>query len=195
MISIRLFERIDYILEVVFNKRLRKKLGALGNGSVISRDVRFQGGGESNIFIGRDTRIQSHCVLGCWKKYETQEFNPHISIGDSCKIGEYSHITACNSIQIGDGLLTWRFVLISDNSHGSFKPEEASIPPIKRELVSKGGITIGNNVWIGDKATVLSNVNIGDNVIIGANSVVTNDIPSNSVAVGTPARVIKTITL
>lgn len=186
-------ERIEYGLDVLFNRRLKKRLGALGDDSFISRDVLFQGGGESSIFIGRNTRIQSHCVLGCWKAYGDQKFNPKITIGNSCKIGEYNHITACNSIKIGDGLLTGRFVLISDNAHGSLLPEEAEIPPANRALFSKGGITIGNNVWIGDKATILANVTIGDNVVIGANSVVTKDIPGNCVAVGVPARVIKTI--
>jgi acetyltransferase-like isoleucine patch superfamily enzyme len=52
---------------------------------------------------------------------------------------------------------------------------------------------IGNNVWIGAKATVTKGVTIGDNVVIGANSVVTRDIPPNSVAAGAPARVIRSI--
>lgn len=56
-----------------------------------------------------------------------------------------------------------------------------------------GRVIIGNNVFIGAESVVLPNVNIGDNVIIGANSTVTKDIPSGSVAVGSPAKVICTI--
>ena len=52
-------------------------------------------------------------------------------------------------------------------------------------------ITIGNNVYIGVDTLILPGVNIGNNVVIGARSVVTHDIPDNSVAVGVPARVIK----
>jgi acetyltransferase-like isoleucine patch superfamily enzyme len=52
-------------------------------------------------------------------------------------------------------------------------------------------ITIGNNVWIGTNSSVLPEVSIGDNVIIGANSLVNKDIPSNSIAVGNPCKVIK----
>ena len=51
-------------------------------------------------------------------------------------------------------------------------------------------VRIGNNVFIGAKTTVLPNVKIGNNVVIGAGSIVTNDIPDNSLAVGNPARVI-----
>lgn len=56
-----------------------------------------------------------------------------------------------------------------------------------------GRVTIGNNVFIGAESVVLPGVTIGSNVIIGANSTVTRDIPENSVAVGSPARVITTL--
>ena len=69
--------------------------------------------------------------------------------------------------------------------------EDAGIKPIKRKLISKGEIKIGQNVWICDKVTILGGVTIGDNVIIAAGSVVTHDIPSNCMAAGMPARVIK----
>lgn len=54
-------------------------------------------------------------------------------------------------------------------------------------------ITIGNNVWFGGGVTVIGGVTIGNNVVIGAGSVVTKDIPSNTLAVGNPCRVIKNI--
>ena len=54
-------------------------------------------------------------------------------------------------------------------------------------------VTIGNNVWIGGSVTILAGVTIGDNCTIGAGSVVTRDIPANSIAVGNPARVVKRV--
>ena len=54
-------------------------------------------------------------------------------------------------------------------------------------------VTIGDNVWIGGSVTILPGVTIGDNVTIGAGSVVVRDIPSDSIAVGNPARVVKKI--
>ena len=80
---------------------------------------------------------------------------------------------------------------IGDNAHGGLSWEESMIPPIRRQLVSKGEIKIGENVWICDKVTILGGVTIGDNVIIGADSIVTHDIPSNSIAAGIPAKIIK----
>ena len=188
---ILLVERYHYIKEVWYNKRISKLFGSVGEGSVIVRPCAVQGGGLKQIHIGNRTRIQSHSVIESWAKYGDQFFNPSIRIGNNCKFGEYFHISSCNRITIGDGLLTGRFVLITDNSHGSLSLADANTPPIKRRLDSKGEIVIGNNVWLGDKVTILAGVHIGDNVIIGANSVVTKDIPSNSMAAGNPAKVLK----
>ena len=54
-------------------------------------------------------------------------------------------------------------------------------------------VSIGSNVWIGGSVVILPGVTIGDNVTIGAGSVVVHDIPSNSIAVGNPCRVVKSI--
>ena len=173
---------------------IKNFIGEVGKKCRINYPLRLQGGGEKNIRIGGGTIIQSYSVLGCWVKYGNDVINnPHIIIGRDCNFGEYTHITTINRISIGDGLLTGRFVYIGDHSHGGLSWEEATILPSRRQLVSKGEIVIGNNVWLGDKVTVLSGVTIGDNVIIGANSVVSHNIPSNCMAAGIPARVIKSL--
>ena len=65
-----------------------------------------------------------------------------------------------------------------------------NIPDTKKCKIRRGGVHIGNNVFIGGRSVILYDVTIGDNVIIGAGSVVTRDVPSGSVAVGCPARII-----
>lgn len=65
------------------------------------------------------------------------------------------------------------------------------MPPTQRPIYSKGPVVIGDNVWIGDKATILPNVSIGKGAIIAANSVVTKDVPEYSVFAGNPAKIIK----
>ena len=59
------------------------------------------------------------------------------------------------------------------------------------DMPLKGDTIIGNDVWIGQNATILPGVHIGDGAIIGANSVVGSDIPPYSIAVGNPARIIR----
>jgi len=145
------------------------------------------------ITIGDHTSIQSHSILGCHVKYLEQRFSPIIVIGKNCKIGEYCHITSCYKIVIGDGLLTGRFVTITDNAHGEGSKSEYIISPYERTLHSKGEIIIGKNVWIGDKVTILPNVHIGNNVIVAANAVVNSDVPENCVVAGIPARIVRNL--
>lgn len=70
-----------------------------------------------------------------------------------------------------------------------------STDPVERNTRQEWAkpVTIGNNCWIGGSVTILPGVTIGDNCTIGAGSVVTHDIPANSIAVGNPCKVIKTI--
>lgn len=189
--SYKVYVKLHWIMNKIYSLWICNFIGRVGENVLIERHCRLEGGGESNITIGDRTRVQSFSVLGCWEKFQDQSFSPSIYIGKDCNIGKYSHITSCNRIQIGDGLLTGKYVTISDNSHGRLSWEESSISPQKRQLYSKGEVVIGNNVWIGDKASVLAGVHIGDNVIVAANAVVTKDVPSNSIVAGVPARVIK----
>ena len=187
-----LSQRIKGCRDLLYTMWIRNFLGDVGEHSCFKYPLRLQGCGLQGIHIGERTCFQAYCILGAWERYGKDEhYEPEIVIGNECNIGEYTHITACNKITIGDGLLTGRFVYIGDNSHGSLSWEEADIPPVKRHLQSKGEIIIGKNVWIGDKVTILGGVTIGDNVIIGAGSIVTHDVPSNCMAAGMPAKIVK----
>lgn len=190
----RISQRYKGLRDRMYTLWIRNFIGEVGDNCRFQYPLRLQGGGSKRICIGASTIIGSNSVLGSWEHHGKDEcYEPEIIIGNDCNIGEYCHITAISKIIIGDGLLTGRFVFIGDNAHGGLSFEEAAIPPIQRHLISKGSIVIGRNVWIGDKVTILGGVTIGDNVIIGANSVVTHDIPSNTIVAGTCSREIKKI--
>lgn len=142
--------------------------------------------GMKNIRIGCNTAFEKGCRLSIWN-------DGSISIGKECHFGENNFISSAYNISIGDCLLTGNNVLISDNSHGDTSLHDMLMPPIQRPLKCKGAISIGNNVWIGANACLLSGITIGDGAIIGANSVVTHDVPSLAVACGAPAKIIKVI--
>lgn len=189
--SYRLSEKIVIKRDVLYTLWIRNYLGKVGNHVSFSKPFLLEGDGLDFVTIGENVRFHSNCVLGCRQTYGHKKFKPSIEIGNNCDFGEYNHISSINRVVIGDGFLSGRFILISDNSHGSNSLQESHLPPAKRELFSKGEIIIGKNVWLGDQVVVLANVHIGDNVIVAANSVVTKDIPSNCVAAGIPAKVIK----
>lgn len=107
-------------------------------------------------------------------------------IGENCEFGDMMHIVALNEVKIGKNVLIASKVFISDTSHGSYKGNEADspeTPPRQRPLI-KGITRIGNNVWIGENAVILSGADIGDGCVIGANTVVTKKIPPNSIVIG-----------
>jgi acetyltransferase-like isoleucine patch superfamily enzyme len=111
-----------------------------------------------------------------------------LAIGARSHCGQSSVICAREAIRIGADCLIAEHVPIRDQDH-RFGPGLITA----RVGFTTAPVTIGNNVWIGAKATVKKGVTIGDNAVIGANAVVTRDIPAKSAAVGAPARVIRTI--
>ena len=113
--------------------------------------------------------------------------NPVVSIGDRCLIGRGSGIVGHFSIEIGDDVWTGHNVYITDQNHGY---EDVSLP-ISKQSQPERSVKIGSGSWLGYGSVVLPGVTIGEHCVIGANSVVTRDVPSYSVAVGVPARVIK----
>lgn len=113
--------------------------------------------------------------------------NPVVTIGDRCLIGRGSGIVGHFSIEIGDDVWTGHNVYITDQNHGY---EDVSLP-ISKQSQPERAVKIGSGSWLGYGSVVLPGVTIGEHCVIGANSVVTRDVPSYSVAVGVPARVIK----
>lgn len=145
--------------------------------------------GEKYISIGKSVSFDRHLQLTAVEAI--QGITPKLIIGNNCIFGKENHITCAYEILIGENLRTGNNVLITDNSHGNpHDREELQIAPDDRPLYSNGRVVIGNNVWIGSKATILGGVHIGDGAIIGANAVVTKDVPPYTIAVGNPARII-----
>lgn len=146
---------------------------------------------EDCITIGDNFRAGDHLTLEAWKEYDGVKYSPNITIGDNVVFTDFVQISCVDEIIIGNDVLLGHAVYISDNFHGKADGDNLNIPPVKRELYSKGPVKIGNNVWIGRHVSIMPGVTIGDNSIIGANSVVTKDIAENSVAAGCPAKIIK----
>lgn len=147
--------------------------------------------GAKYISIGDNCRISSRVTLTAYDAYIDEKFHPEIVIGNNCSIGEDSHITAINSIKLGDNVLLGKNILITDNAHGQSISNLLDIAPDFRPLSSKGPVLIDDNVWIGEKSSIMPGVHIGKGVIVAANSVVTKDVPPYCVVAGIPATIVK----
>lgn len=125
-----------------------------------------------------------------------------ITIEKYSRICRNVEILCVESISIGNNVVIARECVVSDNNTHPVAPIYRHVWTInyqnlKSELhlfkySSHKPITIKDNVWIGERCRVCKGVTIGKNCVIGANSIVTKDIPDNCIAVGNPAKVVKT---
>lgn len=127
-------------------------------------------------------------------------YKGRVTMGNYCKIGVGSAIMAVNNIFIGNYTAIADKTVIVDNNNHPIDPEfrrkmretphGSDMRQWKHSVSSP--IIIGENVWIGSNVRICKGVHIGDNAIIAACSVVTKDVPANSIAAGNPAKIVKT---
>ena len=164
-----------------------RRFGSFGAGSVICfpTNTIFN---ERFIRIGRDTMIGPQCTLSAGMiPGQACISDPVVSIGDRCLIGKGSGIVGHFSIEIGDDVWTGHHVYITDQNHGYLDVDR----PVSVQVMPERPVRIGRGSWLGHGSVILPGAEIGEHVVVGANSVVTGVIPSFSVAVGSPARVIR----
>lgn len=177
-----LFQLIAISFDVIRTKFLFKK----------ARIIRFPFDirGKKYISIGKGFTTGIGCRLEAYPIH----INNVLFIGENVQINDYVHITAMESVKIGNNVLLASKIYISDCSHGSytgnsFDSHPDSIPK-ERKMFSKP-VLIEDNVWLGEFVSVLPGVTIGKGTIVGANSVVSKSLPSYVIAVGSPAKPIK----
>lgn len=137
---------------------------------------------KGNCFFQEGSSLKSMTRIDCSEKGV-------VELGEYVSLNTGTRIEAEESVILGKYVTIGPYVYISDRSH---EYRDISDPIISQGYFSQGeGVQIGDETWIGVHASVIGAVKIGKHCVIGANSVVTSDIPDYSVAVGTPARVIK----
>jgi len=107
-----------------------------------------------------------------------------ISIGNNTRVNAFSKLISSQEIKIGSDCLIAQNVMIRDNDGHKIGTKEENKNWIKP-------VNIGNNVWIGERATILKGVTIGDGAVIAAGSVVTQDVAPKTIVAGVPAKEIK----
>lgn len=183
------WDRLSVIASVGPKSRRGRRFGAFGEGSIICFPTTSLMN-ERFIEIGENTMIGPHVALSAGMAPGQECLSqPVVRIGDRCLIGRGSGIVGHFSIDIGDDVWTGHHVYITDQNHGY---DNVDIP-ISQQSMPEKPVRIGSGSWLGHGTVVLPGADIGEHVVIGANSVVTGSIPSFSVAVGAPARVVKSM--
>lgn len=112
----------------------------------------------------------------------------HIVIGNNVGIGEFAYLGGAGGLSIGDECIVGQYFSCHPENHIT---EDLSTS-IRKQGVTRKGIVIGKNCWIGSKVTILDGVELGDGCVVAAGAVVNTSFPSNSVIGGVPAKLIKT---
>ncbi len=181
----------------------RPLFGACGRGVVIGKGVTLRrphrisladrvivddygvldakGGAEKGINVGEGTVINRGTVISCK--------GGSIDIGAGCNIGQLCILHSETSIVLEDHCLLASFCYLVAGGNHEFT--RTDIPVILQPSTSKGGIRLGDGVWLGADVTVMDGVSIGRDAIIGAKSLVTSTVEPLAVAYGVPAKTVR----
>lgn len=188
----KIYQRIQY--KKLFN-RIMSSLTQVGTGLELKPNTiitLFEGSTKDDIVIHNNVMLLD-CRL--WSSHHGK-----IVIGNNCKVGPGSELLCVDSISIGDYTTLANNVKIVDNNNHPISPlfrrymRTTSHKSDARSWIHADHkpIVVGENCWIGENTRIQKGVTIGDNSIIAACSVVTKDVPANSIAAGNPAKIVKT---
>lgn len=170
----------------VFSLLISGAFAHFGRKTVLMYPLRLEG--EKRIAIGDRVFIGP----GSWLQTlpDGENNSVAVSIGKGTSIAGACVISAVRSVQLEENVLLARNVYISDHTH---KYADMDIPVMAQGVERIKPVLVKRGAWLGQNVVVCPGVTIGTGAVIGANSVVIEDIPDFSVAVGAPARVVKTI--
>ncbi len=155
-----------------------------GRGTVLAPPIRIEGARRislgANVFIGGASWIQA---IG------DPAADPALVIGSGTSISGMCVLSAARSIRIGEKVLMARNVFITDHNHAF---QAVGVPILEQGITEPQPVEIGEGAWLGENVVVTAGVRVGRGAVVGANAVVVADIPDYSVAVGVPAKVIRT---
>ena len=153
----------------------------IGSDVKIGRNVQFSVTDGGSVIIGDGTLIKDNCVIVAKRG--------SLVIGKNSFIGWGTIICSNQEIEIGDDCLIAEFVTIRDQNHGT----SLASGPFHKQPMTISPVEIGDNVWIGAKASVLAGSSIASNSIVAAHCVVNTNVASQTIVGGIPASVIKTL--
>ena len=143
---------------------------------------------QSVIYVGERGRLKLDEMFIIYPNASIRIDQGWLDVGREVSFGPGVHLYEPRAgITIGNHVMIAGGTVICGVNHGQAELDQ----PMRHQTAQAEPITIGNNVWIGMNCSILPGVSIGEGAIIGAGSVVTNDVPANSINFGVPCRTIR----
>lgn len=172
------------VLDKLWSLAIQGAFARFGSRSVLARPCRLEG--AEHVHIGSGVWLGPGSWIQCIAAGETP---PQLHIGDRVHASGSLVLSTAHEIVVEDDVLFARNVYVSDHIHGY----QDTTRPVHEQGVDKvAAVRIERGAWLGQNVVVCPGVTIGRGAVIGAGSLVNSDIPPFSVAVGSPARVVKT---
>ena len=154
----------------------------IGDNVIIDDNCVLDAKGQTNagIVIGDNVFLGRNSILYC--KNGDMEIKNKVNIGVNCEIYSKGHLL------IGQGTMIAAYSYLMCGGRYNY---ETGVLLSDQSSYSNGPTAIGENCWLGAKAVVLDGVSIGDNSVVGAGAVVTKNVPSETLVMGVPAKVIR----
>lgn len=137
-------------------------------------------GNNNRLIINRTARFMGPCII-------TMDGDSNLLIGENAGIRDVQFVLKDADIEVGKLCMFSNHILLRNtDSHKVINLEDNQVTNASRS------IRLGEHVWIGQNATILKGVSIGDNSIVALGTIVTKDVPANSIVAGVPSKVVKT---
>lgn len=198
LLIVTIYNRILMLLRGLL--KTQKKV-FVGNSTIIYN--------SKNIIFGKSVTIERNCVIDGYAKQKiilgngvkigafstlttTSHFSKYgigLKMGNNSAVGDFTHFGASGGIEIGNDVIMGSYVSFHSENHIFSDSRKL----IREQGTTSKGIKIGNNVWVGAKATFLDGCEVGNNSVVAAGAVVNGIYPDNSIIGGIPAKILKSI--
>lgn len=161
-----------------------RKYITIGSGSTLGRGVKIDGLSKRGVKLGGNVNLGDYTIINCTGSLS--ELGEGVNIGNNSSIGAFSYVGAAGGVDIGDNCIMGPNIGFYSESHNHENLDFL----IKDQGVTRKGIRVGDNCWVGSSAIFLDGCVVGDGCIVGAGSLVNKVFPKNSIIGGVPARII-----
>lgn len=158
-----------------------------GKNVTIENNTVLDGYASEKIILGNNVKIGSFSKL--LSTSHLSKLGKGMKIGNNSAIGDYTHFGAPGGIIIGDDVIMGSYISFHSENHNFADTTKL----IREQGVNSIGIKLGNNIWVGAKATFLDGCVINDNSVVAAGAVVKGEFPPNCIIGGVPAKILKMI--